>query len=351
MGYRYTLLRRPRLNRRTPMINNSAWAHDKGIASNWCMWMNSKPDFSFEYHTHCEFCSTECEQITGDLPNYVMVTNVWNERDKIERAFQRMTQQSVKPLVWLWIDDGSIDGTYEEIVRVSEKYPDFEVWIEKMPEKEKGDLNTIGVAYTVHMPGFIERLNGKDIHYFTIQDVGTAPCPNYYARVMKLMNSHPTIGSSSGYMVGEEKARESGMPMGDCKVTRWTIIKGIKKYWPLSPDTFVNIKVLKQGYKLKIWRVPVLQDEVSFGVSSSGMFYQGQLNYYIGRPLLGVFIRALRRVILRRHGTQLLRGYLFERKKGTWRCDDSDVTSFYGHGKSFIWIIVNLIKTRGRFSN
>ena len=308
-------------------------------------------EFDFPFHEHCNYCTQQCERVRDVNSKYVMVTNVWNEREKIERAFHRMSKQTVKPLVWLWIDDGSVDGTKEEIERVSKLYPNIEVWVERMPEKEKGDLNTIGVAYSVHMPGFIKRLEGEEIQYFTIQDVGTRPCPNYYARIMKQMNSQQDIGSSSGYMVGEEKARESGMPMGDCKVTRWSIIKEIEEYWPLSPDTFVNIKVLKKGYKLKIWRVPVIQDESSFGVSSSGMFYQGQLNYYIGRPFLGVLLRALRRVILRRHGTQMLRGYFFERWKGTWRCDDSDVTSFYGHGKSFIWVFVDLIRTRGRFSD
>lgn len=305
----------------------------------------------FPFHKHCDYCNEKCTLIADMSPNYVMVTNVWNERNKVERAFRQMEQQSIKPLVWLWIDDGSVDGTSEEIERVSKKYPDLEVWIEKMPEKTKGNLSTIGVAYSVHMPKFIERLSGEDIDYFTIKDVGTKPCPNYFARIMKLMNAHPSIGASAGYMIGEEKTRESGMPMGDCKVIRWSIIKEIKKYWPLSPDTFVNIKVLKKGYKLKIWRVPVVQDDVSFGASSRGMFYQGRINYYIGRPFLGVFLRALRRVILRRHGTQMLRGYFFERRKGTWKCDDPDVTSFYGKGRSFIWIILNLIKTRGRFSN
>ncbi|MHA1863806.1 MAG: hypothetical protein ACTSWA_08560, partial [Candidatus Thorarchaeota archaeon] len=212
------------------------------------------------------------------------------------------------------------------------------------------DLNTIGDAYTKHMPDFIRKLDGKDIHYFTIQDVGTRPCPHYYERVMSLMEDNPDIGSSAGYMVGEEKARESGMPMGDCKITRWEIIKEIEKYWPLSPDTFINIKALKKKYRLKIWRIPVIQDEPSFGITSSGMFYQGQLNYYIGRPFLGVLFRALRRVLLRRFGTQMLRGYLFERSKGTWRCDDPDITSFYGLGKSPIWVIVNLIHTRGKSS-
>lgn len=309
-----------------------------------------KDEMSFPFHEHCAFCRSHCERPAAGAANYVMVTNIWNECSKIERAFQRMSEQSVAPLVWLWIDDGSVDGSYEEILRVSHEYPGFTVWAERMPRKEKGNLNTIGNAYNAHMPGFIMKLKDKDIQYFTIQDVGTRPCPNYYSRIMALMDENPEVGACSGYMVGEEKARESGMPMGDCKVTRWEIIKRIDKYWSLSPDTFVNIKALKMGYKLKIWKVPVLQEGPSYGSTSKGMFYQGQLNYYVGRPLLGVLIRALRRFFLRRHGTEMLRGYLYERRKGTWRCDDQDVLSFYGNGKSSVWVIMNLLRTRGKFS-
>jgi len=314
--------------------------------------MNRKSRYSrIQFHRYCDYCKNHCEVTQPVESNYVMTTNIWNAKDKIERAFHRMSKQSVKPLVWLWIDDGSVDGSYEEILRVSKEFPELTIWVERMSKKKKGNLSTIGNAYTEHMPQFIKKLENYDIQYYTIQDVGTEPCPHYYEQIMSLMNEHPEIGASSGYMVGEEKARQSGMPMGDCKVTRWSIIKTIEKYWSLSPDTFVNIKTLKQGYKLKIWRVPVVQDEPSLGTSSSGMFYQGRLNYYVGRPFLGVLFRALRRFILRRYGTEMLRGYLFERKKGTWMCEDSDVLSFYGHGKSQLWILTNLIKTQGKVSD
>jgi hypothetical protein len=217
--------------------------------------------------------------------------------------------------------------------------------------KQKGNLNTIGRAYTAIMPRVIDRLDSLDIKYFTIQDVDTEACPNYFARVIWLMDNDPTLGACSGTVIGEETALEAGMPMGGLKVVRWSIVREIRKYWTLSPDTFLNIRALKKGYQLKIWRIPVKQDTPAYGTTEKGMFYQGQLNYFIGRPFLGVLIRAIRRVILRRYGTSMLRGYLFERVRGTWRCDDPDVTRFFGHGKPWPWVIVNLIRTKGKYSD
>jgi biofilm PGA synthesis N-glycosyltransferase PgaC len=305
----------------------------------------------FPFHHYCEFCRNECESPCISDAEYVHVTNVWNGRENIERAFRRLVRQTKLPRVWLWIDDGSVDGTSEEILRVAKMYPQFEIWLEKMPPKTKGNLNTIGRAYTAIMPRVIDRLDSLGIKYFTIQDVDTEACPNYFARVIWLMDNDPTLGACSGTVIGEETALEAGMPMGGLKVVRWSIVREIRKYWTLSPDTFLNIRALKKGYQLKIWRIPVKQDTPAYGTTEKGMFYQGQLNYFIGRPFLGVLIRAIRRVILRRYGTSMLRGYLFERVRGTWRCDDPDVTRFFGHGKPWPWIIVNLIRTKGKYSD
>ncbi|MFW9975139.1 MAG: glycosyltransferase family A protein [Candidatus Thorarchaeota archaeon] len=312
--------------------------------------MASELTSSFDFHTHCEFCTQECELITIELPKYIMVTNVWNERSKIEVAFKRLQIQTKKPILWIWIDDGSTDGTSDEIESVSSKYPEFNVWILKMPEKKIGDINTIGRAYSRFMPEIIKRVDNLGIEFFTIQDVGTQPCPNYFARIISLMMKFPRVGVSAGTVIGEEIARESGLPMGDCKVTRWRIIREIQTYWDLAPDTFVNIKALKKGYNLGIWRVPVKQDNPTFGLTSKGLFRAGQRNYYVGRPFLGVLIRAIRRLFLRKHGTQMLRGYFHEWIRGEWHCDDSDVKEFYGSGKSFIWTLVEIVKTKGRYS-
>lgn len=309
------------------------------------------PEPNFPFHRYCSFCRNQCESDHPASTTYVMVTNVWNEREKIDLAFQRMTQQSVKPLVWLWIDDGSTDGTYEELMKVSRLYPELRIIVRQMPIKKKGNLNTIGRAYSRFMPEFIRLLESQQVDYFTIQDVGTRPCPHYYSRIMDLMNQNPDVGTCSGIVVGEESTRESGMPMGDCKVTRWSLIKRIERYWDLSPDTYVNIKVLRFGYKLKIWRVPVLQDAPSFATTKRGMFYQGRLNYFVGRPFLGVLLRAMRRAFLKRNGTSMLRGYFQEAFFGKWRCDDDEVLSFYGYGKSPLWSIKQLLSTRGKYSD
>ncbi|MHA2285108.1 MAG: hypothetical protein ACXABZ_04495, partial [Candidatus Thorarchaeota archaeon] len=108
-------------------------------------------------------------------------------------------------------------------------------------------------------------------------------------------------------------------------------------------DTLLNIKALSKGYKLKTWPVPMNLDEPTTGFTSKGVFRQGRLNYYIGRPFWALFLRALRRFIIRQHGTQMLRGYLQERRRGTWRFNDSDTNRFYKTGTSPLDAIMEMI--------
>ncbi|MHA1903107.1 MAG: glycosyltransferase [Candidatus Thorarchaeota archaeon] len=272
-----------------------------------------------------------------------MFTNIWNEKELIERLFNRISQQTAKPVVWVWIDDGSTDGSSDEVKRLSRSIEETEVWLEIQPMKKKGNLDTIGVAYNQTLPRLIDRINELNIDYAVIMDVDNDPCPNYCSRLMNLMNNAPEVGAATGIAIGEESKLKAGLPMGAGKFIRWSIMKTITKYWDIAPDTLLNIKALSKGYKLKTWPVPMNLDEPTTGFTSKGVFRQGRLNYYIGRPFWALFLRALRRFIIRQHGTQMLRGYLQERRRGTWRFNDSDTNRFYKTGTSPLDAIMEMI--------
>lgn len=69
------------------------------------------------------------------LPAYVLVTPAWNEAEFIEETLRSMVAQTVLPLKWVIVSDGSTDGT-DEIVQ---KYAAGHDWIElvRMPERKE----------------------------------------------------------------------------------------------------------------------------------------------------------------------------------------------------------------------
>src|ERR1700682_4730737 len=69
------------------------------------------------------------------LPVYVLITPAWNEAQYIEQTIKSVVAQTIRPLKWVIVSDGSTDGT-DEIVR---KYVAGYPWIEllQMPKRQE----------------------------------------------------------------------------------------------------------------------------------------------------------------------------------------------------------------------
>ena len=69
----------------------------------------------------------------SSLPTYVLITPARNEAQFIELTLKSVVSQTVLPLRWVVVSDGSTDGTDEMVQRYAREYP----WIEllRMPER------------------------------------------------------------------------------------------------------------------------------------------------------------------------------------------------------------------------
>ncbi|HWO37039.1 MAG TPA: glycosyltransferase family A protein, partial [Candidatus Acidoferrum sp.] len=69
------------------------------------------------------------------LPKYVLITPARNEVEFIELTLKSVVAQTVKPLKWVIVSDGSTDGTDEIVNRYAAQHP----WIEliRMPERRE----------------------------------------------------------------------------------------------------------------------------------------------------------------------------------------------------------------------
>ena len=69
------------------------------------------------------------------LPTYVLITPARNEAEFIELTLKSVVAQTVPPLKWVIVSDGSTDGTDEIVRKYAPSYP----WIElvRMPERRE----------------------------------------------------------------------------------------------------------------------------------------------------------------------------------------------------------------------
>jgi len=83
------------------------------------------------------------------LPAYVLITPARNEAEYIELTLKSVVAQTVLPLKWVIVSDGSTDGT-DDIVN---KYSAGRPWIEliRMPEREErhfaGKVHAFNAGY------------------------------------------------------------------------------------------------------------------------------------------------------------------------------------------------------------
>src|SRR5215831_4879287 len=85
---------------------------------------------------------------------YVLITPARNEEAFIEKTIQSMVQQTVLPIKWVIVNDGSTDGTASIVNRYLEKYN----WME-MVEMPTGRDRSFAAKVQSFNAGF-ERVRG-----------------------------------------------------------------------------------------------------------------------------------------------------------------------------------------------
>jgi len=77
------------------------------------------------------------------LPAYVLVTPAWNEAEFIEETLRSMVAQTVLPLKWVIVSDGSTDGTDEIVRQYTSRYD----WIELVRTPERAERHFAGKVH------------------------------------------------------------------------------------------------------------------------------------------------------------------------------------------------------------
>lgn len=259
------------------------------------------------------------------MTRLILLTNVWNEEDRIPDLVRIIDAQTLKPKLWFWIDDGSTDGSYSAIINAKTTIP---INIFRMPKKFKGELDTIGIAHSRILP----LIKDLDFDYLSIADVDNNFDSDYFEKMCGIMDQDPSIGTLSAQSRSDKK-RNPTDPMGAGKIVRWSVIRSIDQYWDLAPDTYLNIKANAIGLRSVALQNTFIDAAPTQIFTTKGRFRFGRRMFYVGRPLILVLYQAWRFLFTRDHATEYLRGYWQERSKGSWRCTDPDVEYHYSFTK------------------
>ena len=248
------------------------------------------------------------------------MTKFYNEQEQLPLLIDNIAQQTSKPKVFVFVDDGSIDNSKEVAIEAAKKHG-LHYEIVQMNKKQKGNLDTLGRAWTKAQP-LIKELSTQ-VPYVATADVDTRFPKFYFERMIDYLKRNPKVGVVAGQVAGSPRRT---FPMFTGKVVRSDVIQFIDKYWDISIDSFLNVKALKLGYEIRVLDEMKVKSPPSHLPSKKGRYRAGRLAYYSGVALSYVMLKGILQF-----DAQYLRGYWSERRRGTWRSDDDDIQDYYGN--------------------
>jgi biofilm PGA synthesis N-glycosyltransferase PgaC len=284
----------------------------------------------------------ECigEKSMQDVPlTYVVITPARNEAQFIELTIKSMLAQTVRPLKWVIVSDGSTDGT-DEIVK---RYTSYNPWIElvRMPERRERDFAGKVRAFD---SGYA-RMAGLKYEVIVSLDADTSFDADHFSLLLGKLLTDPKLGLV-GTPFQEESRRKYDYRFvsiehvsGACQVFRRECFEEIGGYLPVKGGSIDHIAVISA--RMKGWKTRTFTEKTCFhhramGTAGRNMlraqFKLGMKDYLIGNHPIWEFFRTARQMSMAPlfvGGLAIGAGYLWAFLRQMPRPVPSDLIAFH----------------------
>jgi glycosyltransferase involved in cell wall biosynthesis len=252
------------------------------------------------------------------LYTYVVVTPARNEAQFIELTLRSMVAQTVKPVKWVIVSDGSTDGTDEIVSRYAAEQP----WIELVRMPERRDRHFAGKVHAFNAG--LERTRGIAYDVIVSMDGDISFDEDYFAFLLSMLAADPQLG-----LVGtpfkdtatyDYRFVSIEHVSGACQVFRRECFEEIGGYVPMRSGGIDHVAVITarmKGWKTRTFTEHVCLHHRPIGTAGHGVltakFRVGALDYALGGHPLWELSRTLYQMTKKPYvtgGLSLLAGYL-----------------------------------------
>jgi glycosyltransferase involved in cell wall biosynthesis len=235
-----------------------------------------------------------------NLPTYVLITPARNEAQFIELTIKSVVAQTIRPLKWVIVSDGSTDGT-DDIVK---KYADQHDWIELVRMPERRERNFAGKVHAFNA-GYA-RIRGLAYEVIGSLDGDASFDEGYFAFLLQKLAEDPVLGlvgtafreiSQESYdyrFVGIEHVT------GICQLFRRACYEETGGYVAVkggAVDRIVNIAARIKGWKTRTFTEKMYIHHRQMGTAQQGVlkacFTDGAKDYSVGSHPLWEFFRTI----------------------------------------------------------
>ena len=241
------------------------------------------------------------------MSKYVIITPCFNEQDYISYPLDSVIKQTIKPIKWLIIDDGSTDRS----AAIIEGYTEVHDWI-----KYRYRTKTKGQAYftsnVVAIMEAWETVKELDFDYIAILDSDITLPEDYYISLFVEFEKDKKLGVASGIydnlidgVLCPELLDRRSTPKA-IQVFRKKVFEQIGGYLPLKYGGEDTVScVMARMYGWKAWSFSEIKAihhrPTGLGNSSNQLkakYTLGLNEYFIGSHWMFVLLKSLRRTII-----------------------------------------------------
>lgn len=275
--------------------------------------------------------------MNAPLPTYVLISPARNEEAFIELTLKSMVAQTVRPLKWIVVSDGSTDRTDEIVRKYTAKYD----WIQLVRMPERKERNFGGKVFSFNAG----RERVKDLRYDLIGnlDADLSFEPDLFETLLRKFAANPKLGVGGAPFTegkGTYDFRYSSIEhvSGACQLFRRECFEAIGGYQPMKGGGIDVLAVLTA--RMKGWQTRSFPERVCFHHRTMGSakdsaakisYRLGQKDYMLGRHPLWQLFRSfyqMRRSPVFIGGFMLFAGYFSLALKRVERFVPEEVVQF-----------------------
>jgi glycosyltransferase involved in cell wall biosynthesis len=143
---------------------------------------------------------------------YALITPCRDEAKYARRTLDAVVNQTVRPALWVIVDDGSKDETPAILAEYAAKHP----WIKVVRRQDRGDRKLGGGVIDAFYTGY-DTIDPSQFDYVTKLDLDLDLPHNYFESLMHRMEADPRIGTASGkpFFVQESTGKTIDEVCGD----------------------------------------------------------------------------------------------------------------------------------------
>jgi glycosyltransferase involved in cell wall biosynthesis len=233
---------------------------------------------------------------------YVLITPARNEAAFIEKTLQSVTKQTVLPIKWVIVNDGSTDAT-SSIVRTY--LPDHR-WIELIDLQIRKDRNFAAKVYAFNAGQ--ERVKHLEYEIIGNLDADVSLDEDHFEFLQNEFGKDPNLGVAGtifrelGYSSETDSFEGSNHVSGQCQLFRRQCFEEIGGYRPNRAggiDWMAVTTARMMGWKTRSFREKSFFHHRALGTAERGRFASsfsyGEKDYYLGgHPVWELFRVAYR---------------------------------------------------------